>query len=96
MHGPVEDANFIALLQVELLAEDDITVEDYRRNASRRLESEPFTDSVVQIVEIEAGVDCDAIFKPLLKRKILRLLLLAHDLSVELAPDTTQARPILH
>ena len=54
MQGPVHDAYVVAFFDNELVAKFDIFIKDYRRDSSRRLESEAFHHNHVEILEVEA------------------------------------------
>ena len=68
MHGPVHNAHFVTLFQMQLVAKDDIAVENDWRNTAGRLEAESLLNHVVKVFQIEARVDSDAVLKLLFKR----------------------------
>ena len=59
MQRPVEHSHSITLLDLELVCEGHVLFEDDRRDATRALEPQTFTNDQVQVVKIEAVVNSD-------------------------------------
>ena len=77
VHSPVDDTNLVTFLKMQLVTQDNVSIEDDRRDATWRLESETFTNNIIEVVEVKARVDSHTFHQPLFERVISEAHLLS-------------------